>query len=292
MDGEAALQEVAHFVALGPRVSGTPGASTAAAYLSERLRGAGYRPLLDAFPDATPGADLVFANVIGVPPGLDGSTLPEVLAGSATPAIILLSHYDTKAGISDRFVGANDSGSSTGLLLHLGGLLAERGSTSPPIILAFVDGEEALLDYGPQDGLHGSRHMAQQIIEADLQDKVRAVIVLDMVGDSDLTIRIPRNVTRDLLSVVFEAAEAEGVRSQFGISSGAVLDDHVPFLEHGIPAIDLIDFEFGSAPGLNDYWHTDADTMDKLSAASLETVGSVVLGMLQRLAGTARPTQP
>ncbi|MDP6490980.1 MAG: M28 family peptidase [Kiritimatiellia bacterium] len=292
VDGEAALQEVARFVAIGPRVSGTPGASSAAAYISERLRGTGYRPLLDAFPDATPGADVVFANVIGVPPGLDGDTLSEILAGSATPAVILLSHYDTKAGISDHFVGANDSGSSTGLLLYLADLLAERGSTSPPIILAFVDGEEALHDYGPQDGLHGSRHMAEQIIDADLQNKVRAVIVLDMIGDSDLSIRIPRNVTRDLLSVAFDAAQNEGVRSQFGISGGAILDDHVPFLERGIPAIDLIDFEFGSAPGLNDYWHTDADTMDKLSAESLETVGRVVLGMLQRLAGTARPTQP
>jgi len=85
------------------------------------------------------------------------------------------------------------------------------------------------------------------------------------------------------LRVAFKAAEAEGVRSQFGILKTAILDDHVPFLERKIPAIDLIDFQFGSAPGLNDYWHTDADTMDKLSAESLETVGRVVLRMLEEL---------
>ncbi len=283
VDGAAALREVSRFVAVGPRVSGTPGSSAAAAYLFERLRGTGYRPLLDAFSDATPGGDVVFANVIGIPPGLDGDTLPEVLANGESPAVILLSHYDTKAGISDRFIGANDSGSSTGLLLHLAGLIAGQGHTSPPILLAFVDGEEALLDYGPQDGLHGSRHMAAQIISANLQHKVRAVIVLDMIGDSDLNIRIPRNVTRDLLGVAFDAAAGEGARSLFGIAGGAILDDHVPFLERGIAAITLIDFEFGSAPGLNDYWHTDADTMDKLSAESLQTVGRVVLGMLEQL---------
>ncbi len=286
VDGKVALREVARFVAVGPRVSGTPGASRAAAHLSDRLRGSGYRPRLDAFSESTVGGDIVFANVIGLPPGLAGTTLAEVLAEAEEPVVILLSHYDTKAGISDRFVGANDSGSSTGLLLHLADLLGAEGSTSPPVILAFVDGEECRHEYGPRDGLHGSRHLANQIVAAGQQDKVRCVIVLDMIGDKDLDIRIPHNTTRELLRLAFKAADEEGVRSQFGLSRSAILDDHVPFLERKIPAIDLIDLQFGSAPGQNDYWHTDADTIDKLSAASLETVGKVVLRMLHRLAGT------
>ena len=252
----------------------------------------GYRALLDAFSETTPDGDVAFANVIGIPPGMSGTMLPEVLGNAESPVVILLSHYDTKAGISGRFVGANDSGSSTGLLLHLAGLIAARAPTLPPVVLAFVDGEEARHNYGPNDGLHGSRHLADLIVSSGQQDKVSGVIVLDMIGDKDLDIRIPPNTTHDLLQIAFKAAEAEGVRSQFGISRGSVLDDHVPFLERGIPAIDLIDFEFGSAPGLNDYWHTDADTMDKLSAESLEIVGRVVLRMLPRLAGTARPTPP
>jgi len=283
VNGEEALTEVARFVGVGPRVSGTPGASRAAAYLSDRLRGTGYRPLLDAFSETTPGGDVAFANVLGVPPCLAGNTLSEVLANSEGPVVLLLSHYDTKAGISDRFIGANDSGSSSGLLLHLAGLLASNGSTSPPVLLAFVDGEECAHQYGPRDGLHGSRHLADQVVAAGLRDKVLGVIVLDMIGDRNLDIRIPQNTDRNLLRVAFKAAEAEGVRSQFGILKTAILDDHVPFLERKIPAIDLIDFQFGSAPGLNDYWHTDADTMDKLSAESLETVGRVVLRMLEEL---------
>ncbi|MBL7077397.1 MAG: M28 family peptidase [Kiritimatiellae bacterium] len=292
VDGAVALSEVARFVGVGPRVSGTPGASRAAAFISDRLRGVGYRALLDAFSETTPDGDVAFANVIGIPPGMSGTMLPEVLGNAESPVVILLSHYDTKAGISGRFVGANDSGSSTGLLLHLAGLIAARAPTLPPVVLAFVDGEEARHNYGPNDGLHGSRHLADLIVSSGQQDKVSGVIVLDMIGDKDLDIRIPPNTTHDLLQIAFKAAEAEGVRSQFGISRGSVLDDHVPFLERGIPAIDLIDFEFGSAPGLNDYWHTDADTMDKLSAESLEIVGRVVLRMLPRLAGTARPTPP
>jgi Zn-dependent M28 family amino/carboxypeptidase len=268
---------------VGPRVSGTPGASRAAAYISERLRGTGYRPLLDAFSEDTPHGETVFANVIGIPPGLNGNTLAEALADAANPAVILVSHYDTKEGISDGFIGANDSGSSTGLLLHLADLLPSKMLTSPPIILAFTDGEECRHEYGPRDGLHGSRHMADQIVAAGQQGSVRCVIVVDMIGDRNLDIRIPSNTTRELLRIAFDAAEEEGVRSQFGLFGGAILDDHVPFLERGIPAIDLIDFQFGSAPGLNDYWHTDADTMDKLSAASLNTTGRVVLRMLEKL---------
>ncbi len=283
VNGAAALHEVSRFVAVGPRVSGTPGASRAAAYISERLEGRGYRPLLDAFSENTDSGDVTFANVIGIPPGTEGRTLPEALADAESPVVILLSHYDTKAGISDRFVGANDSGSSTGLLLHLAGLLSAGGATIPPVFLAFVDGEECVHNYGPRDGLHGSRHLADQIVSAGLQDKVQCTIVVDMIGDKNLDVRIPHNTTRELLRIAFSAAEAEGVRSKFGISRTAILDDHVPFLDRGIPAIDLIDFQFGSEPGLNDYWHTDEDTMDKLSAESLNTVGRVVLRMLEKL---------
>lgn len=285
VDGTAALREVASFVGVGPRVSGTPGTSHAAAWLVDRLRGRGYRPLLDAFLDTTPDGETSFANIIGVPPGLKGDTVPDVLANAARPVVMLVSHYDTKAGISDRFAGANDSGSSTGLLLHLAGLLATASPNALPVLLAFVDGEECRYEYGPHDGLHGSRHLADRIVSSGQAEKVRCVIVVDMIGDRDLDIRIPANTTRELLRLALKAADAEGVRKTFGILRATVVDDHVPFLQRNIAAIDLIDFQFGSAPGRNDYWHTDADTMDKLSAESLETVGRVVLRMLALIAG-------
>ncbi|MBT7702339.1 MAG: M28 family peptidase [Verrucomicrobia bacterium] len=283
VDGVAALDEVSRFVALGPRDAGTPGAARGAAYLLARLRGIGYRPLLDAFSESTPRGQVGFSNIIGVPPGYDGSSITKVLQNSAGPVVILLSHYDTKTGISETFGGANDSGSSTGLLLHLGRLLSAQKPPLPLVLLAFVDGEECHTAYGTNDGLHGSRHLAQQIESSGQAGRVQAVIVLDMIGDADLNVRIPPNTTQALLADALTAAEAEGVRKQFGISKSRILDDHVPFLERRIPAIDLIDFEYGSAPGLNDYWHTEADTMDKLSAESLATVGRVVLRMLQNL---------
>jgi len=113
---------------------------------------------------------------------------------------------------------------------------------------------------------------------------VRAVVVLDMVGDRDLTLTLPRNGTPELLQAVFDAARAAGARNQVSLFDGAMLDDHVPFLMAGMPAVDLIDFQYGARPGENNYWHTLDDTPDKLSAASLQHVGQIVLRMLAGLA--------
>ena len=273
LDEEVAFREVDDFVALGPRVANTPGAERAAHYLLERLTALGVEGHIDTFDDPIHNETGTFHNVIGVIPG----DLPRWL--------ILGSHFDTLDGI-EGFVGANDSGSSTGLLLELGRVLNEaaRDAVSfPTFILAFFDGEEAKVRYGPRDGLHGSRHYVRRLLEEGKRDKIRATIVLDMVGDRDLTLTLPRNVDPDLLRLTFRAAAEEGVREKFSLAPGAILDDHVPFLQAGIPAMNIIDFEFGSAPGLNDYWHTLEDTMDKISAESLGIVGRVTLRMVQHL---------
>jgi glutaminyl-peptide cyclotransferase len=265
------MEEVASVVALGPRPSGSEGAARTAIHLAERLRAAGCTVETDAFEDATPTGPILFRNVIGR------------VAGSQPERIVLLSHYDTKAGISGDFVGANDSGSSTGLLLAMAPLLARRGPAGPELLLAFVDGEECQLTYSPRDGLHGSRRLAATLHTERREHPVSAVIVLDMIGDRDLTITIPRNSTSSLIQSAFAAATAEGARERFSLFPGEILDDHVPFLERGMPAIDLIDFHFGSAPGRNDYWHTDGDTLETLSPDSLQTMGRVVLHMLNAI---------
>jgi glutaminyl-peptide cyclotransferase len=155
--------------------------------------------------------------------------------------------------------------------------------------VAFFDGEECRRHYGPQDGLHGSRRLAKTLLDDGRALNVRAVIVLDMVGDKNLQLTLPRNGTPRLLTAVFRAAEADGARDKFSLYATEILDDHQPFFEAGMPAVDIIDYEFGSAPGKNDYWHTPADTLDKLSAASLTVVGRVVVRMLNDLA--AEPGQ-
>lgn len=274
INGERVLAEVENFLQFKPRTAGSGGAARAAEYLEMRLRALDIETVfVDEFTDATPLGPRTFRNVVG--------TLP----GRADQTIVLVSHYDTKAGVSDTFEGANDGGSSVALLLELGRVLRLQARPGAEIVLAFLDGEECAREYGPQDGLHGSRRLAQTLVRNRRADKVKAVIVLDMIGDRNLNVTVPRNGDAALTRLLLEAAAEEGARKHFGLTrdGGIVTDDHVPFLLAGMPAIDVIDFEYGSAPGQNDYWHTPADTLDKLSAESLQIVGRVVVRLLNKL---------
>ena len=238
-----------------------------------RLDALGIESVIDTFTDKSPKGDIEFHNVWGVIPGTEDEL------------VILASHYDTKDGIADDFTGANDSGSSTGLLIELARILRKRSGPGPEIVIVFFDGEECMEEYGKHDGLHGSRYLAKSLIQNGRRSRVRAMILMDMIGDKDLNVTIPRNSTRELITMAFAAAKAEGARAKFGYYEGryGILDDHVPFLEGGMPSIDLIDFEFGSKPGENDYWHRPEDTLDKLSADSVALVGRVVVRMLNEL---------
>ncbi len=269
-DGARALAEVAALVALGPREAGSPNTLKAADYLATRLRTLGLPVERQTFTAAAPGGTATFHNVVGK------------IAGRGRGLIVLGAHYDTKGGIPG-FVGANDSGSGVGVLLELARILKHGWTDAPDVWLAFLDGEECRESYGPHDGLHGSRHLVQQLVAAGRTNEVRGVIVLDMIGDRDLTVTLPPNGDARLTALVLEAATREGVRQKFSLAPGPILDDHQPFLDAGLPAVDVIDFFYGSAPGLHDYWHTPADTLDKVSADSLQVIGRVVLRMLTSL---------
>lgn len=269
--GERAMMEVDDLVRIVPRHAGSGGARRAAVHLERRLKELGLKTTIDTFSEKTPVGELHFNNVI--------ARLP----GETDRVIVLASHFDTKYGISDDFQGANDSGSSSGVLLELTRVLAERGPFETEFMIAFLDGEECRTEYGPTDGLHGSRRLVRQIAASGGRPHIEAVIVLDMIGDRNLNIKIPRNSSSALVKELFFAAHEVGTRSCFSLGKGAILDDHVPFLQAGMPAIDVIDFEYGSAPGLNDYWHTPEDSIDKLSVESLQTVGDTVLQMIENL---------
>jgi Zn-dependent M28 family amino/carboxypeptidase len=276
VDGREALAEVERFITISPRDAGTAGAEAAAAYLAKELRSANIQVETDTFTNSTPGGKTVFRNVV--------ATLPAKKKGDDNcPIIVLVSHYDTKSGIGDGFTGANDSGSSTGLLLALAKALKRYGGAMSDIQFAFVDGEECMERYSPRDGLHGSQRLAARLRSSSRAADVKAVIVVDMIGDADLSITIPRNSTRNLISVAFQAGENTGHRKSFSLARSAILDDHVPFLQKQFPAIDLIDFQYGSRPRMNDYWHTMEDSIDKLDARSLEAVGQVVIEMINIL---------
>jgi len=264
VDGIRAFTHVENLVRIGSRAAGTPGATKATAYIARELAKLGVRADFQRFRDRTPAGEIEFVNLLAK------------ITDNDRPVVLIGSHYDTKTGI-EGFEGANDSGSSTGLLLELARAVKELPPTGVDVWLAFLDGEEARAQYSSGDGLHGSRHMAQWIVNEGLKSRIRAVVILDMVGDRSLSVTIPRNSSMELVSAVFIAARQNGVRESFSLYPYEVGDDHEPFLKAGIPAIDIIDFEYGSAPHRNDYWHTSADTLDKLSPESLELVGNVVL---------------
>lgn len=271
VDGARALREVADLVALGPRDAGTEGAARAAEHLRARLAALGLAASIDAFQDPAPRGKTTFRNVVGV------------LPGSGQGLVILGSHFDTKAGMDAGFEGANDSGSSSGLLLELARVLAAGPRVGPELWFVFFDGEECLEQYGPRDGLHGSRRLTAQLVQDGRAADVRAMILLDMIGDRDLSVTLPRNSSPELVSLFFEAAHAENVRDKFSLYPFEIGDDHEPFLQAGMPAVDVIDFHFGSGPGKNDYWHTPEDRIDKLSAESLGIVGRVTVRVVNAL---------
>ncbi len=272
VSGVRALELTAAQVAIGPRHSGSPGASAAAAAIVGHCHAAGLQARVDEWREPTPAGEIAFRNVV--------AELPGPLPGR----IILGSHYDTKLLPQyPGFAGANDAGSSTGLLLALAEVLAMPGAWQGCTLeFVFFDGEECLRSYRPNDGLHGSRRHAAAIRQAGRVAEYRAMILLDMVGDRELGITMPQSSDPRLARSVLEIAAARGWQDKFGyFLDGDILDDHVPFQELGIPCLNLIDFSYGHD---NSFWHTDRDSLENISAESLETVGAMVLELLWRVA--------
>lgn len=272
VDGGQALGYVAQILDCGPRYSGSAGAACARARVRTVLEASGWLVEEWAWTQETPRGAVEMVNL--------GARLPGIPQGR--PKVLLCGHYDTKSlDEYPEFLSANDGGSSTGLLMELGSVLAQHGSDlGLDVRILFFDGEECVTEYGPRDGLFGSRRFAQAAETAAWREGVLVALVLDMVGDAHLTVTLPRDTAGWLAKKVFAAAERAGVREAFGYAAGSILDDHVPLIQAGIAAVDIIDFHYGSRPGANDYWHTDQDTLDKLSAESLAAVGNVVLEML------------
>jgi Zn-dependent M28 family amino/carboxypeptidase len=265
-DGQKAYEQVEKVVGFGPRPSGSTALDQSAGYIKQQLQGYGLTVEEQVFTAATPYGPKQFRNIIAK---------TSIQHSGSDRVIIFGSHYDTKLMTNITFVGANDGGSSTGVLLEMARVAAEQ----PDLWLVFFDGEEAMVEYGDQDGLWGSRFFVEELKRKNQVKSIKALVLLDMIGDKDLN----ASVTGSLVQPVFDASRAAGYRDYFSYRGNSILDDHVPFLLAGIPAVDLIDFEFGSAPGLNDFWHTEKDTLDKISPHSLEVVGRTTLRLLSLL---------
>jgi Zn-dependent M28 family amino/carboxypeptidase len=192
-------------------------------------------------------------------------------------------HYDTKLFANFRFVGANDGGSSAALLLELARELRGR-KHALTYWLVFFDGEEAVREWSDTDSVYGSRHLVQKLSADGELGRIQAMILVDMIGDAHLDIRPDSASTPWLTKLVFSAAHRLGYDTQFPDSPTAIDDDHIPFINAGVAAVDLIDLDYGPS---NSYWHTAKDTVDHCSPISLTIVGRVVLATLDDLENSA-----
>lgn len=190
--------------------------------------------------------------------------------------VVLISHYDTKPDVN--CPGANDGASTSGLLVGLANAISRWSDPKGNLLMVWTDGEECFTAYDESDGFWGSKRAVEYIGKKGL--KVKAAISLDMLGDKDLHIGIPANGSPALAKIAIVAAERAGYPGLVFRSDEAVKDDHVPFVEAGYKAIDLIDFSYG--PG-NSFWHTEKDTMANVSEESLLKSGKLVVELLNIL---------
>ncbi len=267
--GENAMDYVRAQVAFGPRPPGSEALLKCREYLRQQLRGFGYTIEEDAFDATTPYGSKRMVNLIA-------------RKGTGAKGVIALaSHYDTKLMEGRKFVGANDGGSSTGLLLALARELVNSRDGLDYWFL-FLDGEEAFVEWSSFDSTYGSRHLAGRWKKDGTAGKVKALILLDMIGDKDLNILKDHHSTPWLSDLVWDTAKKSGLQGILTSFSTEIEDDHVPFLDAGIPSVDLIDLDYGPN---NSYWHTEDDTLDKISAESLDKAGRLVLAVLSALQG-------
>ena len=259
--GEKAFAHVQHLVELGPRPAGSEALEKSRLYIIEQLKSAGWTVARSEFSDQTPRGKVAFVNLIA---------RFGIREKKEAAQFLLCSHYDTKTFDTIRFVGANDGGSSTGLLIEMARVLALSPALAAKIELLFFDGEEAFENFTATDGLYGSRHFAQELRDSGKAKSVRGGILFDMIGDKSLDVTLPPDSPADLTRNIFAAADALSQRAYFTYLDRGMTDDHTPLNEIGIPVIDLIDFDFPP-------WHTAGDTVDKISAESLEIVGRVAL---------------
>jgi glutaminyl-peptide cyclotransferase len=269
-DAQRAFADLEAQVEIGPRPAGSPASRETAELIAGRLREAGVRDVAIQRPHH---------NVVGrIPGGEEG-------------AVVIGAHHDTKDDAGEEFQGANDNASGVAVVLELARVLAPR-LEGPSIHLALFDAEEARGDRPfTEDGMRGSRQYVRYARRDGEQGSpplgdIRAMVLFDMVGDCDL--EIPREANSEpRLYGLFAAAAREldegDSPAPFEGETGPILDDHIPFLEAGVPAVNLIDFDFGPGPSPGAWWHTPEDSLDKVCPESLFAVGEPAVLAIPRI---------
>jgi hypothetical protein len=263
-----AMRYVKEIVAFGPRPIGSANHKKVEDYIHSQLKGDVVED--DAFTIDTTEGKFPVRNIIAKYPGTrDG-------------IIVIASHYDTNYPLRDTaYVGANDGASSSALLLEIANQLRGQKRDGYTVWLLWDDAEESMrLPWFDPESLYGVRHLAEKWQGDGTIKKIKAFLLEDMIGDADLNIDRDQNSTQWLEEMIYQAATRVGYQSHFFGRTNAVNDDHIPFMQLGVPSADLIDFDYGYD---NVFWHTPQDTVDKLSPKSLEIVGTVTLETVQML---------
>jgi glutaminyl-peptide cyclotransferase len=272
-DSNRAWEHLRQLVSIGPRPSGTAAIEQTRKYIEDQLAAAGVKAVEQKWVDDTPIGKVSMVNVV--------ATIP----GARKERVVFAGHYDTKRFPRFRFVGASDGGSSAAFLIELARVLKAR-KNAYTIELLFLDGEEAVNEvWAGTDNTYGSRHY----VDAGKRDgslaTLKALVLVDMIGDRDLRIRRDANSTPWLTDVIWDAARKQKLDTYFVPSTTEIEDDHVPFVKAGVPSVDIIDLEYPQ-------WHTAQDTLDAVSARSLQVVGDVVVAALPQIeAHLSKPTR-
>jgi Zn-dependent M28 family amino/carboxypeptidase len=274
-DSNRAWDHLRQLVAMGPRPSGSPALEQSRKYIKDQLAAIGLTAIEQRWMADTPAGRLAMTNLMATVPGARKDRL--VIAG----------HYDTKQFSEFRFLGANDGGSSAAFLIEMARVIKARNNPLT-IELLFLDGEEAVRPvWEGTDNTYGSRHYVDVARRDGSLASLKALLLVDMIGDRDLRIKRDTNSTAWLSDVIWEVARRLKLDGYFvpcppdnsrSSCSTTVEDDHLPFLKAGVPAVDIIDLEY-------EHWHKPGDTLDAVSARSLQVVGDVMLAALPQIEG-------
>ena len=264
--GARAMEYARKAVSFGPRPPGSQALRNLRAYIEAQLKPRGCQVTEDSFTGNTPVGPIPMVNIIARFPGKSGR------------AVVLSGHYDTKKMAGVRFVGADDGGSSSAFLLEMAAVVQDMPH-SDDIYLVWFDGEEAFGEWSDTDSLYGSRHLAERWSNDGTLSRIKALVNVDMIGGKNLYVLDEQNSSPSLRKLIWSTAERTGYGKYFDTNGGATDDDHIPFVKMGVNAVDLIDFDTSKKT----YWHTPADTLDKLSAHSFEVLGAVLTEVLKEL---------
>lgn len=277
-NGDRAFSDLKRLVDFGPRPPGSKALSAARQWMIRELKQDGCDVQEDSFTASTPVGPIPMTNLICK------------IAGARPAVVMVAGHYDTKLDTAARFVGANDGGSSAAFLLELARDLGHRRN---PLTywLVFFDGEEALKEWSDTDSVYGSRDLLEKLTASGELGRIKAMILVDMIADAKLDIHREYNSTAWLQDVIFDEARRMGYSKEFLDEVRAYDDDHIPWVNAGVSAVDLLDLDYGPRGGGHPngaYWHTPEDTVEHCSAASLGIVGRVVTAALGDLEKSAK----